>query len=589
MTADAWVTLVIVVVVVVVLVRDLLPPSAAMAGGMVALMATQVVTPEKALSGFANPAPATIAALFVLARAVERSGILRPVVSGLLGTSAGVRSALGRMSIPTAAASGLLNNTPIVAMLVPQIERWSDQRRISPSRFLMPLSFAAILGGTLTLIGTATNVVVSGQLEAIGLEPLGFFEISRAGIPIALLGLALVVTLAPIVLPARRSPRSDAEDRYREFTLEMTVETGGAIDGASVEDAKLRDLAGVFLVALERSGEQIVPVRPEYVLRGGDRLRFAGKANDVVDLQALGGLASAETEHLSALDTRRPGVYEAVIGGASPLVGRTLKEIGFRGRYQAAAIAIHRAGQRVDAKLGEVPLRVGDTLLLLSDSRFRDRWLDRNDFLLISGGSEIDRPDTRRRWIVAAVALAIVGVAASGALPLVVTALVGAMVIVATGILTPGQARDAVDLDVVVTVAAAFGLAAAVQSSGLADVFADGITRAFEWAGPRGVLLGIVLTTVVMTELITNNAAALLVFPIAIASAPSAAVDPRGIAIAVAIAASASFLTPIGYQTNTMVYGPGGYHFGDYARLGAPLTILVVVATVALIPMLWPS
>jgi di/tricarboxylate transporter len=589
MSGDAWITLGIVTVLVIVLVRDLLPPAAAMAGGMVAVMAAQIVEPTDALSGFSNPAPITIAALFVLARAVERTGMLRPVVRGLMGGDGGDRRSLSRVLVPTAAASGLLNNTPIVAMLVPQIEQWCDTNRRSPSRYLMPISFAAILGGLLTLIGTATNVVVSGQLEAAGEGPLGFFEITRVGVPIVLGGLALTVVAAPLLLPARRSPRSDAAEHFREFTVEMLVDRAGAVDGADVATAGLRDLAGVFLIALERDGEHISPVPPTMMLRGDDRLRFVGKATDIVDLQELDGIRSAEMDQMSALDTRRPGLFEAVIGGTSPLVGRTLKQSGFRGRYQAVVLAIHRAGHRIDAKLGEVPLRVGDTLLLQSDPRFPDRWGDRGDFLLISGGGETTTGLPRHRLIVGLTAFAIIGLGSSGLVPLVTAALVGAMVLIGARVLTPGQARDAVDLDVVITIAAAFGVAEAVAASGLADRVAVLLTDLFAWAGPPGVLLGVILTTVALTELITNNAAALLIFPIALSSAAAAGIDAHGAAVAVAVAASASFLTPIGYQTNTMVYGPGGYRFTDYFRLGAPLTLLVVVALVVLVPRLWPA
>ena len=589
MTGDAWLTLGIVCALVIILVRDLLPPSAAMAGGMVAVMAADIVEPTTALSGFSNPAPMTIAALFVLARAVERTGMLRPVVRGLLGGTPRDRRALTRILAPTAVASGFLNNTPIVAMLVPQIEQWCDANRRSPSRYLMPLSFAAILGGLLTLIGTATNVVVSGQLEAAGHEALGFFEITRVGAPIVLVGLAIIVVGAPRILPSRRSPRSDAAEHFREFTVEMLVEAQGPIHGKTVTEAGLRDLSGVFLISLHRAGDHLSPVPPTTVLRGADRLRFVGKASDIVDLQELAGIRSAELDQMASLDTRRPGLFEAVIGGTSPLVGTTLKEAGFRGTYQAVVLAIHRAGHRIDAKLGEVTLRVGDTLLLQSDPRFPHRWGDRGDFLLISGGNEttVDRP--RHRAIVAAVALAIIGLGSTGTVPLVTAAMVGAMILVAARVLTPGQARDAVDLDVVITIAAAFGVAEAVSASGLADRVAMVLVDGFAWAGPRGVLLGVILTTVALTELITNNAAALLVFPIALSSAAAAGADAHGVAVTVAVAASASFLTPIGYQTNTMVYGPGGYRFTDYARLGAPLTLAVAVGLVVLVPILWPA
>jgi len=589
MTAEAWITLAVVVAVLVALIRDLLPPSAAMFAGMVALLATKVVEPAEAFAGFSNPAPITIAALYVLARAVQKSGALTPAVRSVLGDGERHGHSLARLVIPTAVASGFFNNTPIVAMLVPQIQRWADQRGRSVSRYLMPLSFAAILGGTLTVIGTATNVVVSGLLEAAGHEPIGFFEMTKLGGPLTLVGLAMVIVLAPRVLPDRTSARTEAEEEARQFTLDMVVDRGGPLDGKTVEAAGLRHLAGVFLASLERDGEEIVPVTPTMTLHGSDRLRFVGKADLVVDLDSLPGISSSELASTEAPDTRRPGYFQAVVGATSPLVGNTLKGIGFRGRYQAVVLAIHRAGQRIDAKLGEVPLRIGDTLLLLSDPGFKTRWNDRTDFLLISGTGDAPRGSPAGLAVVALVTLGIVISAATGAFPLVTVALVGSAVLVVGRVLTPGEARDAVNLDVVVTIAAAFGLANALLSSGLADTAADGLVEAFGGMGSRGVLLGIVLATILATETITNNAAALLIFPIAAAAATSAGLDLRGVAIAVAATASASFLTPIGYQTNTMVYGPGGYRFTDYARLGLPLTVGVIVMTVALVPIIWPT
>ncbi|MGH7544816.1 MAG: SLC13 family permease, partial [Gemmatimonadota bacterium] len=332
------------------------------------------------------------------------------------------------------------------------------------------------------------------------------------------------------------------------------------------------------LVEVERAGEPVAPVAPTTVLRGGDRLSFVGRADLVRDLQATRGLESAERKHLDAFDTARHTFFEAVVGAASPLVGKTLRDVEFRGRYGGAVVAIHRAGQRVAAKLGAVRLKHGDTLLVLADPRFRDRWYDRRDFLLVSrlGGSP--PVSTRQAWIVGAVALGIVLVAGTGLLPVLHASLVAAIALVALGVLTPGQARDAVDLDVVILIAAAFGLAAAIAGSGLADALAGGLVSLFDDFGGVAALLAVVVATIALTELITNNAAAALVFPIAIAAALHMGMDPRPFAIAIAVAASASFLTPIGYQTNTMVYGPGGYRFGDYVRLGAPLTVAVVLA-----------
>jgi di/tricarboxylate transporter len=276
-----------------------------------------------------------------------------------------------------------------------------------------------------------------------------------------------------------------------------------------------------------------------------------------------------------------------VIGTQSDLVNKTLKDVGFRGRYQAVVLAIHREGQNVDEKLGEVTIRPGDTLLVLADPGFRDRWRDRGDFLLISGGLGSPIVSRRKAWIVAAIGVAVITTAATGVLTMLEASLIGGVLLLWAGVLTPAEIRSAVDLDVIIVIASAFGLAAAMSTSGLAETIADGLVAVFEPYGERGIILGVVLATIVLTGLITNNAAALLMFPTAISTAVTAGISARGLAIAIAVSASVDFLTPIGYQTNMMVYGPGGYRFLDYARLGAPLTVVATILLVALVPVFW--
>ena len=581
MSWEAGVTVVVLVLTFTALAKEWLPPPATFVSAVVALLVSGVITPEEAFAGFANPAPITVAALYVLARAVEKTGALQPLVAATLGRGSSRRGSLLRLVVPTAAASAFLNNTPIVAMLVPQVSAWAERRGRSPSRYLMPLSFAAILGGVATAIGTSTNLVISGLLEASGEPPLGMFEISAVGLPVALVGLALIVLLAPALIPERRSVGAKLDEEFREFVLNMLVTPGGPLDGKTVEEGGLRHLQGVFLVEVDRRGE-IIPVTPSTVLHGEDRLVFVGKADLVVDLQGMRGLVSTEHQHTGGLDTARHTFFEAVVGKVSPLVGRTLKEVSFRAEYQAAVVAIHRAGGRVKAKLGQVKLQVGDTLVILADPQFRGRFRDRNDFLLVSMLGGAPPVTTGRAWLVGLVAVLIVGGAALGLMPILHLSLLGAMILVATGVLTPWDARSAVDLNVIVVIAAAFGLGAAMQSSGLAAFIAGTLVSAFGGFGTTGVLVGLVVATIVLLSLITNNAAAVLMFPIAISAAGNLGVDVRPFALAVAVAASASFLTPIAYQTNLMVYGPGGYRFFDYARLGIVLTVGVIV-TIAVI------
>lgn len=586
---EAWFSLAVVLVILAFLAKEVVQPAIAMAGGMIAVLVTGIVTPAEALAGFGNPAPMTVAALFVLARAVEKTGALTPLVRLTLGDGSTPRRSLARLVGPTALTSAFLNNTPIVAMLLPEVRSWAKLKGRSVSLFLMPLSFAAILGGVVTLIGTSTNLVVSGLLEATGEPGLGFFEITFVGLPIALIGGLLVVLLGPRLVPARQPVVVDDGEDTRRFVVDMVIEANGAIAERTVEEAGLRNLSGSFLATLERNGELVAPVAPDTVLHAGDRLRFVGKSDDVLELQALKGLRSAEAGHVRSLNGRDARYFEAVIGAESPLVGETLKSADFRSRYQAAVLAIHRAGKRIDAKLGQVDLRVGDTLLLVADAGFRDRWRDRSDFLLVSGTSSVPpRPGRKAIWV-GLITLGIILTASLELLPILNVSLIAAVALVGLRILTPGEARAAIDLDVILVIAAAFGVAKAVESSGLAAVIAGGLVDAFAGFGDRGVLLGVVLATVILTALVNNNAAALLMFPIAIAAAQATSIQPRGLAVAVAVAGSVDFLTPIGYQTNTMIYGPGGYRFGDYARLGTPLTVVLMAILVALIPLGWPA
>ena len=588
MSVDAWLTLAVIAVMVFVMLRGLAPPSVSLLGAAVVLMAAGVTEPEQALSGFANPAPFTIGALLVVARAVHETGALVPALSTMLGGGRSFLQAGVRLLAPTAGASAFLSNTSIVAILTPAVLEWSDRQGTPPSRYLMPLSFAAVLGGTMTVLGTSTNVAVAGLVESAGMDPIGLFEVAKLGLPLTVVGLVVIVLLAPRVLPARAGPRGSLGAGSREYTLEMVVEPGGALDGAEVESGGLRSLDGVYLVQLERPGYTITPVSPRTVLRGEDRLRFVGRVDDVVDLHGIGGLRSSEDGQLAQLGGDTGLIYEVVLGQSSPVIGQTIRDAEFRGRYQAAVVAVHRAGRRIDAKLGDVQLRVGDTLLLIGDDDFESQWGEQPDFLLVSGVGELTRRGVQRRALLVAPLVAVMVVlAATNVLTLLEAALLAALLVVALRVLNPIQARNAIDLDVVVTIAAAFGLAAAIQESGLADQFASGIVDLFEDLGPRGVLLGLVLATIVLTELVTNSAAAVLMFPVAIAAAQATGLDPRSTAIAVAITASASFLTPIGYQTNIMVYGPGGYRFADYARLGAPLSLTVIIVVVLATPVFW--
>jgi di/tricarboxylate transporter len=427
MSWQAWFTLLVLLATVGALVRDVVSPAVAILGANILLLVTGVISTEQSLSGFSNPAPLTVAALFVLARAVEKTGALQPLLRSTLGNGGVDRRGLLRLLAPVAGASGFLNNTPIVAMLAPQVANWAEKRGRAASMFLMPLSFATILGGTITVIGTSTNLVVSGLLQAHGLPPIGMFELAAIGVPLALIGIAVIVALAPLVLPDRQTARQQFRENPREFVCQATVTAGGALDGMTIAAARLRNLEDVFLAEVERNGEVMAPVAPATVLRGGDRLTFVGRVHLMRDIQNAPGLEPEGLKHAVRLSGPSHTFFEAVVSAASGLAGHTLKEADFRSRYQAAVLAIHRAGQRINEKLGAVVLKEGDTLLLLSDPGFRDRWHDRPDFLLVSHLGGTPPPGTRKALLVGALTFAIVLLAGIGAIPILHAALVAAV------------------------------------------------------------------------------------------------------------------------------------------------------------------
>lgn len=584
MLFEAWITLAAVLALIVVLIKDWLSPSMALLGAVVLLMVLGVISPQQAFSGFSNPAPITIAALYIIARAVDKTGALQGFLNAMIGGAYKGRTTLAKLLIPVAGMSAFLNNTPIVAMFTPRVSEWADHRGVSPSRFLMPLSFATILGGGITMVGTSTHIVVSGLLESNGFAPMGMFEITRIGLPVALVGLGLILILAPLVLPDRRAARMDIRENAREFVVNMVVEPHGPLVGKRIEEAGLRNLQGVYLAEIQRGQDVIAPVDSDAILRAEDLLVFVGKADLIVDLQKMKGLAPCEEEHMLEFDSPYHTFFEVVVGAASPLVGSTLKEIAFRRKYQAAVVAIHRAGERVRGKLGEIPLRIGDTLLMIADDGFAARWHDHSDFLLVSRLGGTHPSITKKAWLVLAIVFVLVLSVTLGWMPMVKAALLGASAMILFRVLSPSEARMAVDMETVIVVASAFGVGAAISTSGLAASIASVMVKMFSGFGSSGPLIGIVLATMILTELITHNAAAAMIFPIAITLSSSLEMNPRALALAVSISASLSFLTPIGYQTNTMVYGPGGYRYGDYARLGLPLSLASFVTIVLILP-----
>lgn len=553
-----------------------------------------VLTPKEAIGGFASTGLATVAVLFVVVTGLKETGGIDWISARVLGRPRNLRTGMVRMAAPVAGMSAFLNNTPVVALMIPAVGDWCKRTGISPSKLMIPLSYAAILGGTCSLIGTSTNLVVAGMvIDRTTLEPLGMFDITWIGVPCVLVGLLFLLLVGPKLLPNRGSPASVMSDP-REYTLEMIVPEGSALAGKTVEDAGLRNLPGCFLVEVEREGGVMAAVGPESVLRAGDRLVFAGIVEAIKDLQTLRGLTPA-TDQVFKLDSPRyrRRLFEAVVSRTSPAAGRTIREGRFRNTYDAVVIAVAREGERLKGKLGAIELKPGDTLLLEADPGFAEKHRNSRDFLLVSA-LEDSTPRRHARAPMAVVLLAgMVALAASGLMDMLSAALLAAGLMVLSRCCTITEARRSIDWSVLIVIGAALGLGEALSVSGASSDIAHALLSVVG-QHPWMVLLAIYVITSLATEVITNNAAVVLVFPIAVNAvekieiATSTDVSLMPFVIAIMIGGSASFATPLGYQTNLMVYGPGGYRFADFLRVGVPMNILIGVTTVVLTPLIFP-
>jgi di/tricarboxylate transporter len=598
MSFAAAVTLLVLLAVLVMLIASRRPPDMILWAGMVTLMIFPapsdggwrfgILPAHDALAGFANAGVITLAALFIVAAGLKDTGILQYVSQQLLGRPNSVFSAQNRLVWPAALVSAFMNNTPVVAMLLPAVDDWARRHRLSLSRLLMPLSFAAILGGTCTLIGTSSNLIVNGWLIAeTGHSGLGLFEITPLGLPIAAAGI-LFMLLTSRWLLVDRKPVLDAGEDARRYTVEMIVEPGGPIAGKSIREAGLRGLPGLYLVEVDRNNEVLSAVSADIVLQGDDRLIFAGVVESVVDLQKFRGLRPA-TNQVFKLDEPRPHrhLLEAVVSHSCPLVGKSIREGRFRTNYNAAVIAVARHGERIDRRIGDIVLQPGDTLLLEARSNFLEQQRNRNDFYLVSKVDNMQFPDRANAGVAFAVLAGMVALVSTGLLPMLQGAILAAALMIVLGCCSMTSARRSVDFETLMVIVAALGLGRAMEISGLAGILGEEMLT-LTGSSPHAVLAAVFAVTMLLGNAITAKAGAVLMLPIVLALSHATGIALLPLVIAVMLASATALASPIGFPTNLMIYGAGGYHFSDYLRMGIPLSLLIWGMAVVLIPMFWP-
>lgn len=568
-------------------------PHLVMMGVLVILSATGILEASQALAGFSNSGLITVAAMFVVAAGIHHSGGVDLLVNHLLRSPKSIRSAQARVTLPVALFSGFLNNTPVVATMIPAIHTWSRKIGVSPSRLMIPLSYAAILGGTLTLIGTSTNLVVNGQYQALtGEAGFSIFSITPVGLPVAVIGLLFIIFVMGRLLPDRKDHQKFGS--MREFTLEVAVARNGPLVGKTVGGAGLRDLESLYLVEIERDGSVVTAVPSEERLQGGDRLVFAGDTQAISDLLRINGIVPSEERDEPVLSKVRAerSLVEAVLSPQSGVIGMSIRDARFRDRYGAVVLAVARGGERVPGNLGNIRLRTGDVLLLEARPAFVSRQHYNADFLLMND-LDSHTPRHERAWLSWAILLALIVSATTGLLSMLNAALIGGGLMVITGCCSLNQAQKAIDVPVLITIAASFALGAALQETSAATTIALFIVGLSE-GNPLLMLALVYVSVSTLTEMITNNAAAVVTLPIVLSITQAAGVAAEPFVIAVMMAASASFATPMGYQTNMMVFGPGGYRFTDFLKVGIPMnlviggtTILVIALVYDLLPPFW--
>lgn len=589
MTWEAWTTIGAVLLVLGMLACTHAAPDLIFVGVVTLLMTAGIINPQEAIAGLSNEGVITVGVLYVVAAGLRETGVLSWIAHKLLGRPHSVRHAQFRMMAPVMAMSAFVNNTPLVAMCIGVIDDWSKKYQISPSKLMLPLSYAAILGGACTLIGTSTNLVVLGLVKThpeLNMD-MGFFDLAWVGVPVAVIGLVYILFLSRWLLPDRR-PAARPFDDPKEYTVEMMVEPGSPLVGQTIEAAGLRSLLNMYLMEIDRDGETIPAVGPQERLQANDRLVFVGIVESVVELQRIRGLKPA-TNQVFKLDSPRlrRSLLEAVVSNSCPLIGKTVKEGRFRTNYNAAIIAVHRNGERIRKKIGDIELQAGDTLLIEAPPTFLERHSHSRDFYLVSRVEGYSTPRHERASVAGLIFIAMVFSAAMGWLSMLHAGMLAAGLLLITRCCTSSIARQSVDWQVLVAIAASFGLGTAMETSGAAKFIAESMLQ-FVGESPYLALAVVYAMTVVATELLSNNAAAVLMFPIALATATTLHANPAPFIFSIMYAASLGFATPLGYQTHLMVFGPGGYKFSDFVRMGLPLDILLGIVCVILIPIFWP-
>ena len=587
-----YLTLAVVVAALVCFITEVLPVDITALCVAVILIVLGLVTPDEGIAGFGNSATITVMAMFILSAGITRTGVVQIFRDLLLewGGKSITRQILV-MGLLVGPISGFINNTAVVAIFLPIVEEWCKKRGVSPSKLLMPLSFVTILGGMITVIGTSTNVLASGIANDLGYEEFRLFQFTSLGIVTFLIGLAYLAFIAPRLLPNRKDLMSDrvSEDYgLEDYVTEVVVKPSSKLIGKTLRSAQLRTDFQVDVLEIIRNGERLTQPVAERRVCADDILIMRGKTEDVLkirteqDLDLLPDVKFNPQNLEQELSSANEGVAEVLILSNSRLIGTTLKDLKFRQRYNLTVLAIRRGEELIRDRLDRVRLKFGD-LMLVQGAKQSLLGLQTTRELLVIEQKEPEAIRRDKAWIAIAIILGVILLAAFDLLPILVSALIGVVLMIVTGCLQPGELYGAVRWDVIFLLAGLIPLGTAMENSGATQWLADNLLAVGGNLNGYWILLFFFVITSLLTEILSNNASVVLLIPIAVKVAESLNLNPVAMMFAVTFAASNSFMTPIGYQTNTMVYSPGGYKFSDFFRVGAPLNLIMAIVTPLLI------
>lgn len=590
MTLDIALVLIIVFSMLICLIKEVSRPDFIVFLALSVLILSGVLSPSDALRGFSNEGMLTVALLFIVAGAVQQSGLLNQLMNKALGSGLKPQRSVLRMMIPISSLSAFLNNTPIVVMFTPIVKKWCKEHLISPSKFLMPLSFAAIFGGTITLIGTSTNLLVHGLMLEHGLSGFSMFTLAIVSVPAGIIGILFMTTLGYRLLPSRKTSEESFDEDSKEYLGEVVIEANSPLVSKTITEAGFTDLPDLYLIEIIRNnGERIAPVSPYKKIRANDRLIFSGVISTIVELQNIRGLRVETGSNLKLEDLQNgnASLVEAVVSHQSSLIHQSIKQSKFRTKFGAGVVAVHRNHERIKSKVGDIVFKPGDTLLLLANKDFLSRWSNSNDFYLTSPIAKPQVVSTNKSVISIITLVLMVLLASFNVLSMFKAAMLAVIILFLTRTITFEGIRKLIQFNVLLLISCSIGIGIAIDQTGTAALVANYFILLTKGIGIIGAVIAIYLLTTLFTEVITNNAAVVLMFPISLSIAKQLGVDPMAFFVTIAIAASASFATPIGYQTNLIVYGPGGYRFSDYLKVGIPLNILYFIVTITVVYFYW--